>query len=94
MSKPKVDISLLKRLVAELESSLSVMESIQTDVNTDNNEFVVEASKAGGLAAGIMQEATVVLVKIHTVIDGTQNAPATQDFLSKILGPLKPGSSN
>ena len=93
MLTPKVDISLLKRLVAELESSLAIVEVMQTDINADYNEFVVEAAKASGLAAGIMQEATIVLVKIHDVIDG-QTAEVSQDFLTKILGPLKPVSSN
>ena len=94
MSKPKVDLSLLKRLIAELEGSVATMESIQTDVSTNHNEFVVEASKAAGLAAGLMQESAVVLMQLHDTIDGTQHAAGAQDILSKILGPFKPGSSN
>lgn len=94
MSKPKVDLTLLKRLVAELEGSLNTVDAIQTDVNTDTNEFVVEASKAVGLAAGVMQEAAEIMVRIHAVIDGTQATKGKGDLLDKILGPFKPGSSN
>lgn len=94
MSKPKVDLTLLKRLMAELESAVSTMESIQTDVNIDHKEFVVEGSKAAGLAAGVMQESAVILAQLHDTMDGTQNAAGTRDILSKILGPFKPGSSN
>lgn len=94
MSKPKVDLTLLKRLVAELESAVGTVEGIQTDVNTDHNEFMVEASKAAGLAAGVMQEAAVVLMQLHDTMDGTQNSAGAQDFLDKILSPFKPGSTN
>lgn len=95
MSKNKVDLATLKRLVAELESTLSAAEGIQTDVAADKVEFIVEANKATGLAAGIMMEAGLLMGDIQNLIQGA-GAPASKaDFLEKILGGLKgPGNAN
>lgn len=94
MSKNKVDLDQLKRLVAELESTLSAAESIATDVKADRVEFVVEMNKATGLAAGIMMEAGGIMSDIQQLIMGA-GAPAKSDLLEKLLGSLKgPGGSN
>lgn len=94
MSKPQVDLTLLKRLVAELESSLNTVESIRTDVKADKVEMNVEASKAVGLSSGIMQEAGMLILDIHALLEG-QIPKAKSDILEKLLGTLKgPGSSN
>lgn len=95
MAKNKVDLATLKRLVAELEATLSAAEGIQTDVASDKVEFIVEANKATGLAAGIMMEAGMLMGDIQQLIQGT-SAPATKaDFLEKLLGSLKgPGNTN
>jgi hypothetical protein len=95
MSK-KVDLTLLKRLVAELESAVNTAESIKTDVNTTDKdvELVVEASKAAGLAAGVMQEAGLLIMDIHALMDGGPPLKKN-DLIDKLLGSLKgPGSSN
>jgi hypothetical protein len=92
MSKNKIDLDTLKRLVAELESTLSAAENITTDVKADKVEFVVEMSKAAGIAAGIMMEAGGVMGDIQQLVMGV-NAPAKSDLLDKLLGPLK-GSGN
>lgn len=95
MAKNKVDLTTLKRLVAELEATLSTAEGIQTDVNADKVEFIVEANKATGLAAGVMMEAGLLMGDIQHLIQGA-GAPANKsDFLEKLLGTLKgPGSQN
>jgi hypothetical protein len=94
MSKPQVDLTLLKRLVAELESTLNTVFSIKADVKGDLVELNVEASKAVGLASGIMQESGLLIVDIHNLLDG-QVPKSKSDMLEKLLGTLKgPGSSN
>ena len=95
MAKNKVDLTTLKRLVAELEATMSAAEGIQTDVAADKVEFVVEANKATGLAAGIMMEAGLLMGDIQSLIQGV-GAPASKaDFLEKLIGSLKgPGNSN
>lgn len=94
MSKNKVDLDQLKRLVAELESTLSAAESIATDVKADRVEFVVEMNKATGLAAGIMMEAGMLMGDIQHLIQGA-GSPAKSDLLEKLIGTLKgPGNTN
>lgn len=104
MSKPlkanKVDLTLLKRLVSELESSLSSADEVK-ELKTDKtaasiNDSVVELSKAMGLTSGIMQEATLLMMDIQSVIRSQTAAPvmSKNDLLDKILGPLKGNGTN
>ncbi len=94
MSKSKIDLATLKRLVAELESTLAVAEGIKTDVNADKIEYVVEMNKATGLAAGVMTEAALLMGDCQQLIQGA-GSPSKADFLEKLLGGLKgPGGSN
>jgi hypothetical protein len=95
MAKNKVDLTTLKRLVAELEATLSTAEGIQTDVNADKVEFIVEANKATGLAAGVMMEAGLLMGDIQALIQGAGAPASKSDFLEKLLGTLKgPGGQN
>ncbi len=88
----KVDLTLLKKLVGELEISLQAAE--EEKVDQDHNEYVVEMSKAAGLAAGVMQESSLLIMDIHGLIYGsTTNASTKNDLLDKILGPLKGGGT-
>lgn len=94
MSKNKVDLDQLKRLVAELESTLSAAENIATDVKADRVEYVVEMNKATGLAAGIMMEAGILMGDVQQLIQGA-GTPSKSDFLEKLMASLKgPGNSN
>lgn len=94
MSKSKIELATLKRLVSELEATLSATEGIKTDINADKIEYVVEMNKATGLAAGVMTEAAVIMGDIQSLIQGV-GTPSKADFLEKILGPLKgSGGSN
>lgn len=96
MSKPEIDLAILKRLVAELESLLLIAEDIKTDVNADKIEFVVEMNKATGICAGILAESGLLMNDIQHLIQGV-SAPSISksEFLEKILGGLKdPGNTN
>lgn len=94
MSKPQVDLTLLKRLVAELESTLNTVEGIRNAPSSNKVEMNVEASKAVGLASGIMQESGLLIMDIHAMLGAT--GPSTKgDLLDKLLGSLKgPGTTN
>jgi hypothetical protein len=86
----KIDLDILKRLVAELESSLSTAEGIKTDSSSKeaNVEYIVEMQKASGLAAGIMTEARFLVGDIVVAVRGGP-APSEKEGLAKILGVLK-----
>lgn len=96
MTKNKVDLTILKRLVAELESTLSAADGIATDVAPDKAEYAVEVNKATGLAAGVMMESALLMGEIQALLQGLGTPVSSKsDFLEKILGGLKgPGSSN
>jgi hypothetical protein len=96
MSKNKIDLAIIKRLLSELESTIATAEAINTDVNADKIEYIVEMNKATGLAAGLMTEAGLLMGDLQHYIQGV-SAPGTTkaDFLEKLLGGLKgPGNAN
>lgn len=95
MAKNKIDLTIVKRLLAELEATLATAEGINTDVNADKVEYVVEMNKATGLAAGVMTEAGLLMGDIQSLIQGAGSSATKADFLEKLLGSLKgPGNTN
>lgn len=93
MAKNKVDLTLLKRLVEELESTLAKAE--EQNASGDKTAFIVEGNKATGLAAGVMMEAGMLMGDIQSLLQGNPSSTVKSDFLDKLLGPLKgPGSTN
>ena len=98
MSKPKIDLSTLKRLVSELEASIAAADGIATNIDLDKSEYIVELAKAFGLVNGVAIEATYLSYDIHSEVaiqSGTIESAPKQDILSKILGGLKgPGNTN
>ncbi len=87
----KVDLSLLKKLVDELENSLAAAELMKTD-SIDNKDYIVEMSKCSGLASGIMSESTCLVGDIHGCIMSVQGQPMPKDdALAKLLGAIKGG---
>lgn len=97
MGKTKVDLTLLKRLVSELETSVSTLGTLGTESASKERaiELTVEASKAAGVAAGVMQEAGMLILDIQNLVQGSQMSQNKSDLLEKIMGTLKgPGTSN
>lgn len=92
----KVDLTLLKRLVGELETSLTTAEGIKSSATSDPAEFVIEMSKAAGLCSGVMQESLMLIGDIQNLTLSVQNPTSSVkgDLLDKILGPLKGSGSN
>lgn len=85
----KVDLKLLRQLVDSLESSLKSSEALLQDKNAMNS-FIVELSKAVGLAAGISQEANLLIGDIQSQVMSVQGAgPAPSDFVKSVLSNLK-----
>jgi hypothetical protein len=87
MKPGKVDLDLLKRLVAELEISLNTAYGIKTDLKSEKEEYVIEMSKATGLASGVMTEAALIVGDIQHLL--TQPGSKSMDLLDKIMGGLK-----
>lgn len=89
---PAPDLNILRKLVAQLEASLEASEQIKKANDSDIADFVVEMSKASGLLAGLMQESTMLIGDISTIVRVSQQPTQPQktpDFLDKILGGIK-----
>jgi len=89
--KKPVDLTLLKRLVSELETTLTASEAIDSKAN--KNELVVEMSKAAGIAAGVMNEAAALIGDIQYVAGSAGTVASGQDLLGKLMSGLK-GTGN
>lgn len=92
----KVDLTLLKKLVSELELSLTTADGMRKPEGS-NTDFIVEMSKAAGLCAGVMSESAMLVSDVQAHVLAVQGGapPAKTDLLSleKLLGSIKgPGS--
>lgn len=92
----KVDLTLLKKFVGELEASLATADGIKA-AEGDVAEYIVELSKAAGLCAGIMQESGMLIADVQSQVMAVQSpspSAGKPDILEKLLGSLKgPGNS-
>lgn len=88
--KAEVNLSLLKDLVSNLESTVEASKSI--DQKADLNKYIVELAKAAGMAAGIMQEASALVGDFHALVKVSQGlGPKKAEMLSldDLLGAFK-----
>ena len=86
----KIDLTLMKKLLGELETSLNTSDAIKT-AEGSIVEYIVEMSKSLGLASGMVQEASLLIADIQAHVMSVQNPQASKsDFLSKILGAAPP----
>lgn len=86
----KIDLTLMKKLLGELETSLNASDAIRT---AEGNivEYIVEMSKSVGLASGMVQEASLLIADIQAHVMAVQSPQAGKnDFLAKILGGVPP----
>lgn len=90
MSKiASVDLTLLKRFVSELETGLATADAIRT-VEGPIPDYLVEMSKTSGLAASVMQEASMLVGDIQKQMMQLQNPSSSQgDLLDKLFGGSK-----
>jgi hypothetical protein len=99
MPKSKIDLTVLKRMVEELEASLGRADEIRAKPTAENRvDWIVELNKATGLAAGVLTEAGLLMGDIQHLVAGVAGGgadSAKQDFIKQLLGGLKgPGTSN
>lgn len=93
----KIDLSLLKEFVESMEASIAVAEDLQ-DSQTDQgkNVSIIELSKAAGLAAGIMQEASLLIMDMQAAVRSLQVPPPphADKSLNQILSPSNKGNGS
>jgi hypothetical protein len=94
----KVDLTLIKKFISSLEQSLAVSDEIRTKQG-DVSEYLIELSRAAGIASGIMQEAGLLVADIQSVAMMVQNPKTTSkselmDTLLSSLSKKTPGSGS
>lgn len=72
-----VDLTLIKKLVAELESSLNVAKLHLKDNN--RNDFIIEMAKSAGVTSGIIAEAYMLVGDISKESIGVSGQPTNKD---------------
>src|SRR6266567_2744763 len=83
-----VDLTLLKKMVMELEATLINAEKMHSRNSTDEHEYFAEMSKSAGLASGTMQEAAALVADIYQAMQHANKTAATDktSLLGSILG--------
>lgn len=76
---PKIDLTLLKKLVSELEGHLDKSAVIKENPTNSNADYIVEMSRAIGMATAIMQESTALMGDIGGAVRDSQ-MPASNPF--------------
>lgn len=89
MAKKTVDLTLIKKLVNELEITLKAANEL-----SDTHDYIIEVNKSTGLAAGIMSEAGLLMGDIQSLLQPGTATAAKNDFLDKLLGGLKGSGTN
>jgi hypothetical protein len=89
---PKIDLSLIKKLVGDLEVTLLATDLINQE--TALNDWISEMSKASGLAASAAQEASLLVHDIYTLIRANQGLVSKkqgENMLEQLLGSYNKG---
>ena len=91
-TRPLIDLTLLKKLLGELETQLSDAEQIPTLTGTDEHNYFAALAKASGLCSGVIQEATGLIADCYRAMQLANGAKASSSeesvmsLVSKALG--------
>lgn len=87
----KIDLTLLKRLVSEVEQGITTAEKLKL-LPDGKNDYIVEMSRTTGLLAGIMTEATMLVGDVQTLLSGAPplDKSSIDALTEKLFG--KPGA--
>lgn len=86
----KINLSLLKDYVVALESSVSFVKDPKSSLTEqEKNALIIELSRAAGIAAGIMQEASLLILDIQS-IGRLLQIPSSEQVADKFLGKVPP----
>jgi len=97
MSKAgKVNLDLMKMLLSELEKELDASEVIRSDEKGSANEYVLKVSRASGIASGMMQEASLIVMDLAKLAlmaatagqSQSQDSKSVEDLVNKAVGKL------
>jgi len=87
----KFDISLLKKLMVELDQTINAVNEAQ--VNDNKDELYIALSKSSGIAAGVAQEAVILISNIYATMqerETIETMPQKQGSIFEIFGSSSP----
>ena len=82
----KINLDLVKAILAELEADLVSAEKIR-ETGTDPQAYVIQLSRAIGLASGVSQEALMLIADMNKLVQ--MAAAATQSNDKSVLEDIK-----
>lgn len=91
----KVNLDLLKKLVLELENSISMVDELKSSSTFDKDKYLIELAKASGLCSGIFQESGLLMADIQScslAVSSSNEALKTE--LTSLMTSLKSNGSN
>jgi hypothetical protein len=101
MEKPKLNFTLLKKLVTELEVASDLAEKVREgkklyESEADYNNFVVEVSKVAGLCTSVSTEALALVKDCQQLLKfALMPERSTNDFgLADLLSGYMPSGDN
>lgn len=99
MSELKVDLSLLNKIIKELNDQLALAEKVKESDPTNNHAYVAELAKCMGLVSTVAVEATALshdymkLIKINSVpagaLTGALGGGGVDDLFGDLFSPKK-----
>jgi len=87
----KFDISLLKKVMVELDQTINAVNEAQ--VNDNKDELYIALSKSSGIAAGVAQEAVILISNIYATMqerETIETMPQKQGSIFEIFGSSSP----
>ena len=83
-----IDLTLLKKFLSELDNAVNTAETLRAGEGDTKELVLVELAKATGLAASVMQEASMVVGDIQRQMMKLQNPTpgGSSDLISKLFG--------
>jgi hypothetical protein len=88
----KISLTLFKQLVKEFEDAILANEKMRELEDYDRSNYVIEMSKAMGLAAGIANEVTLLIGDIKVLVNQVSTGQdSASKGLSDLLGLTKTG---
>jgi len=84
--KAKINLSLLKKLVSELEKSVELLEGIPIDKEEGLVNYITEVARASGLAGIVVQEAKMLVKDMYTLIQlaSGPTPPSESDVIAEL----------
>ena len=90
----KIDLSLLKKMLVELELQLNSAYLIRDELNVKHvdekfQKYIIELSKAIGIISGMAQESSLLIGDIQKLVQMSAPAPDVSNEFESILSSLK-----